>query len=70
MSKKHPECPLFKHGNCKELYNQQLCAIVREDKICLKKQRRKVHAEFIETVKRIKDNEPDAIVDKDHKVSF
>jgi len=37
MSKKYPECPLYNHANCKELHNRKICAIAREDKICLKK---------------------------------
>jgi len=37
MSKKYPECPLYNHDNCKDLHNQKLCAIVRKDKKCLKK---------------------------------
>lgn len=37
MSKTYPECPLYNHNNCKELHNRKVCAIVREDKICLKK---------------------------------
>jgi len=37
MSKKYPECPLYNHSNCKELDNPGVCAIVREDKKCLKK---------------------------------
>ena len=37
MSKKYPECPLVKHDNCKDLYSPKLCAIVRKDKICLRK---------------------------------
>ena len=37
MSKKYPECPLYNHSNCRELHNPKLCAIVRKDKICLKK---------------------------------
>jgi len=40
MSKKYPECPLYNHDNCKELYNPKLCAIVRKDKKCLKKQQK------------------------------
>jgi hypothetical protein len=35
MSKKYPECPLYNHDTCKELYNQKVCAIVRKDKTCL-----------------------------------
>ena len=40
MSKKHPECPLYKHDNCREIHNPKLCAIVREDKECLKKKKK------------------------------
>ncbi len=36
MSKKHPECPLFNHDNCREIHIPKLCAIVREDKECLR----------------------------------
>ena len=69
MSKQHPECPLSKHDNCRELDNPKLCAIVRKDKVCLRKQWRKTHAEFTETVKRIKDKEPEleAMVNADNK---
>jgi hypothetical protein len=41
MSKNRPECPLFDHNNCKEAYIPKVCALVREDKTCLKKQLRK-----------------------------
>lgn len=37
MSKKYPECPLANHANCRELHNPKLCAIVRKDKVCLRK---------------------------------
>jgi len=37
MSKQYPECPLANHINCRELDNPKLCAIVRKDKKCLKK---------------------------------
>jgi hypothetical protein len=37
MSKIYPECPLYNHDNCKDLHNPKLCAIVRKDKKCLKK---------------------------------
>jgi len=37
MSQKYPECPLYNHSNCKDFNNPQVCAIVRKDKICLKK---------------------------------
>jgi hypothetical protein len=37
MSKEYPECPLSRHDTCKDYYNPKLCAIVREDKACLKK---------------------------------
>ena len=37
MSQKYPECPLYNHSNCKDYEHPKLCAIVREDKVCLKK---------------------------------
>jgi len=27
MSKKHPECPLYNHNNCKQVYSSKICAI-------------------------------------------
>ena len=36
MSKKYPECPLYNHKNCKEIDNLKVCALVREDKACLR----------------------------------
>ena len=41
MSEKHPECPLYNPLNCKEYYNPKLCAVVRKDKVCLKKKKPK-----------------------------
>ncbi len=83
MFKQFPECPLFNHNNCRELDNLKLCAIVREDKACLRmpynkrKSMKKSNTpnglslppEFKETVKRIKDKEPEleAIVEQDGK---
>jgi len=32
----YPECPLANHDNCKDIDNPKLCALVREDKECLK----------------------------------
>ncbi len=40
MSKQYPECPLYNHATCRELHNPKLCAIIREDKCCLKKQQK------------------------------
>lgn len=40
MSKQYPECPLYNHATCKELHNHKLCAIIREDKTCFKKQQK------------------------------
>jgi hypothetical protein len=40
MSKQHPECPLYNHSTCRELHNPKLCAIIREDQTCLKKQQK------------------------------
>ena len=37
MSKRYPECPLYNHDNCRDLHIPKVCAIVREDKICLRK---------------------------------
>jgi hypothetical protein len=39
MSKKYSECPIYNHSNCKNLENPAICAIVREDKQCLKKRK-------------------------------
>jgi len=41
VSKQYPECPLYNHANCKEYENPTVCAIVREDKICIKKKAKK-----------------------------
>ena len=40
MSKQYPECPLYNHATCRELHNPNLCAIIRDDKECLKKQQK------------------------------
>jgi hypothetical protein len=37
MSKQYPECPLYNHNNCRELHNPKLCAIVKNDRECLRK---------------------------------
>ena len=37
MSQQYPECPLYNHATCKELDNPKLCALVKKDRICLKK---------------------------------
>ncbi|MBL7179102.1 MAG: hypothetical protein ABIK98_10915 [Pseudomonadota bacterium] len=36
MSKQHPECPLYNHLSCKEIDNPKVCALVRDDKTCLR----------------------------------
>jgi hypothetical protein len=36
MSAKYPDCPLFDHRNCRDCENPNICAIVREDRCCLK----------------------------------
>jgi len=41
MSEKYPECPLCNPLNCKEYHNPNLCALVREDRICRKKKKGK-----------------------------
>jgi hypothetical protein len=45
MSKKHPECPLYNPLNCKEYYNPKLCAFVKKDKVCLKKNKKNLTRE-------------------------
>jgi hypothetical protein len=40
MSKQYPECPLYNHATCKELHNPKSCAIIRDDKVCFKKQQK------------------------------
>ena len=37
MSIEHPECPLVRHEACKDIDLPSVCAIVREDKKCLRK---------------------------------
>jgi hypothetical protein len=73
MSKQYPECPMYNHDNCKYLHIPKVCAIIREDKICSRKYRKgrktpeksntpnglSLPPEFRETVKRIKDKEPE-----------
>jgi hypothetical protein len=39
MSKKYPECPIHDHLNCRTIDRPDVCAIVREDKKCLKKRK-------------------------------
>ncbi len=51
MSKQHPECPLYNHATCKELHNPKVCAIIREDKTCFKKQQ-KVKKELADETKQ------------------
>jgi hypothetical protein len=45
MSKHHPECPLYDDKNCKEANIPTVCAIVREDKNCLRKHRGRQRAD-------------------------
>lgn len=54
MSKHHPECPVYNHNNCRDLHSPKICAIVRKDKICLRKQQKSRKTDFKETVKQIK----------------
>jgi hypothetical protein len=41
LSKEHPECPLSNPNACKEADNPKYCALVREDKTCLREHSRK-----------------------------
>lgn len=45
MSKEYPECPVYNHDNCKEIDNPKLCALVRDDKKCLRELRKKAKKE-------------------------
>ncbi len=49
MSKKFPECPLYNHNNCKDFHNPKICAVVKKDKVCLRKLHKssKAHVEFM-----------------------
>ena len=40
MSKQYPVCPLYNHTTCRELHNPNLCAIIRDDQVCLKKRQK------------------------------
>jgi hypothetical protein len=53
MPKKHPDCPMYSPDTCKEVENPKLCALVRKDKICLKKKSRSKSRE-IENSFRVK----------------
>ena len=70
MSEHFPECPAYNHNNCRDLHNPKICAVIREDKACLRKHQksRKTHEKFKETVERIKDQKPklEAFLDKGH----
>jgi hypothetical protein len=41
LSKEHPECPLSNPNACKEADNPKYCALVREDKTCLREHSKK-----------------------------
>ena len=80
MSKRYPERPLYNHDNCRDLHIPKACAIIREDKTCLRKHQaaRKKHGksdtpdglslspEYKETVKRVKDKEPELDIMVEH----
>ena len=38
MSEQYPECPLYSHDKCNKMNMPSVCALVREDKKCLKPQ--------------------------------
>ena len=72
---------MYNHNNCKDLHLPKVCAIIREDKTCLRKYRKgrktagksdtpnglSLSPEFKETAKRLKDKEPelDIMVERD-----
>jgi hypothetical protein len=45
MSEMYPECPVYNHRNCKDIDNPKLCALVRDDKKCLREFRKKAKKE-------------------------
>jgi hypothetical protein len=42
LSKEYPECPLYNPDACKDADNPKYCALVREDKICLREHSKKL----------------------------
>ena len=54
MSQKYPECPLYNHSNCKDYEHPKLCAIVRKDKVCLKKKQKPKPKKEIKDAKEAK----------------
>ncbi|MCF8111329.1 MAG: hypothetical protein K9J85_07540 [Desulfobacteraceae bacterium] len=52
MSQNTPECPLYNPLNCKEYNNPKLCALVRADRTCKKKNKHKA------TQQKQKQNQP------------
>jgi len=57
MSQKYPECPLYNHSNCKDYEHPKLCAIVRKDKVCLKKKQKSKSKKETGDVKEAKETE-------------
>lgn len=50
MSKNYPECPVVVPRNCPEFRNGRVCALIRDDKKCLRKfggSRPRVHIDNI-----------------------
>ncbi|MCF8068721.1 MAG: hypothetical protein K9L30_09075 [Desulfobacterales bacterium] len=47
MSIEHPECPLFRAQNCKDYYCNNICALVRKDKVCQKKAKAKNKNKYV-----------------------
>lgn len=55
MSKDHPECPLYTDKACKEAYLPKVCAIVREDKKCLREHPKKKESKDVEASRPVSD---------------
>jgi hypothetical protein len=58
MSKQYAECPLYNHATCKELHNPKLCAIIREDRVCFKKQQKPKKEHTSETTQETTQEQP------------
>ena len=72
MSKQFPECPLFNHKTCREAHNLKVCAIVRKDKVCLKKHQKseETHVEFKGAAKQRGDKDLELTLNKTNRINI
>jgi len=54
MSNQYPEYPLYNHVNCKERDSQKVCALVRKDRACLRKHRKRKEKKAVSTYLHVK----------------